>query len=44
MAIIKEMELAIQVQILDKVDCVSFCTNSLTNGMNPFLLSLAMSK
>ena len=38
------MDTAIQVQILDKIDCISHCTNTLGKGINPIILPPAMGK
>ena len=38
------MELAIWVQILDKVDCVSFYANTRGKAINSYVLIPAMSK
>ena len=38
----KEMDSATQVQILDKANCISRCTNTL--GMNSMIVSLALGK
>ena len=38
------MDTATQVQILDKTDCISQSTNTRGKGMNPIILSQAMSK
>ena len=38
------MDTATQVQILDKVDCISQSTNTLRKGMNPIILPPAMGK
>ena len=35
----EEIDLVSQVQNLDEAVCISFHTNSLGNGMNPFVLS-----
>ena len=43
MYLVYEMELVIRVQILDKV-CISLRANILREGMNLFLLFLAMGK
>ena len=39
-----EMDMATRVQILDKTDCISHCTNTLGKGMNPIILPPAMGK
>ena len=39
-----EMELALWVQILDMVICISLCTNKLGKGINPSVLPPAMGK
>ena len=44
MAIVVGMDTATRVQILDETDCISHCTNTLGNGMNPIILPPAMSK
>ena len=33
-----------RVQILDEIDCISHCTNTLGKGMNPIILPPAMGK
>ena len=38
------MNMGTQVQILDKADCISDCTNSFGKSMNPIILSPAMRK
>ena len=38
------MDTVTWVQILDKADCVSYCTNTLWKGMNPTIFPLAKSK
>ena len=38
------MDMATQVQILDKAVGISHSTNTLWKGMNPAILSLAMGK
>ena len=40
----KEMDMATQVQILDKAVCLSPCTNALRKDINPFLLTAGMGK
>ena len=32
------MDTATRVQILDETDCISHCTNTLGEGMNPIIL------
>ena len=39
-----KMDMATQVQILDKADCISQSTNSLGKGINPIILPPAMCK
>ena len=39
-----EMDMVTQVQILDKAVCISHSANTLGKGMNPTILSPAMSK
>ena len=39
----EEMESTSQ-KILDKADCISFCTNTFKKGMNPNLITPAMDK
>ena len=38
------MDTATQVQILDKIDCISYSINTLGKGMNPIILPPAMGK
>ena len=38
------MDIVTQVQILDKADCISNCTNTLGKGVNPTILSPTMDK
>ena len=38
------MDMATQVQILDKADCILHSTNTLVKGMNPIILPPAMGK
>ena len=38
------MDTATGVQILDKTDCISYCTDTLGKGMNPIILPPAMGK
>ena len=38
------MNIAVQVQILDKDDCISYCANTIGKGMKPTILSPAMGK
>ena len=38
------MDTATRVQIQDETDCISYCTNTLGNGMNPIILPPAMGK
>ena len=42
--LIKEMDTATRVQILDETDCISYSTNTLGKGMNPIILPPAMGK
>ena len=42
--VIKEMDTATRVQILDETDCISHSTNILGKGMNPIILPPAMGK
>ena len=38
------MDKATRVQILDEIDCISHCTNTLGKGMNVIILPPAMDK
>ena len=40
----KEMDSTITVHILDKVSCISYCTNTLGKALNPGILLPAMIK
>ena len=40
----QDMDTMIQVQFLDKTDCISHSTNTLGKGMNPIILPPAMGK
>ena len=42
--IVRKIEMATRVQILDKVVCISFYTNAFGKGMNPFYLTPVMGK
>ena len=42
--IVKEMDTATRVQILDETDCISHSTNTLGKGMNPIILPPALGK
>ena len=42
--IVMEMDTATRVQILDVIDCISYSTNNLGEGMNPIILPPAMGK
>ena len=42
--LLREIELAIRVQILDKAICISLCANAFGKGRNNFLFPSAMGK
>ena len=44
LTMVTDMDMVIQVQILDEVDCISHSTNTLGKGMNPVILLPVMSK